>query len=643
MKGANTVRSRVSSAHHRLKDHKTEKRLFKKRLSICFLAFVALLLLLCYRFYDLQITHHQNYATQSDRNRLQVRPVAPNRGLIFDADGKIIAENRAVRSLTLTVERVKQLEPTIEALSEFIDISDRERENFYKTLGWRRRPFEAIPLKFNLSDEELAKFAVNEHHFDGVEVQGRLVRHYPHGDLFTHVGGYVGRINERELVSFNEAQAANYAGTASIGKIGLEKYYETQLHGIVGQEKIETDARGRVIKVVDELAPVAGKNLHLFLDVDVQQSAIEAMAGRRGAIVALDIERGGVLAFLSAPSYDPNLFVTGISSKDYRALNESRHLPLFNRAIQGQYPPGSTIKPILGFGGLEAGIVTKEYSVSDPGFYQLENDNRLYRDWKQQGHGARVNLWTAIVESCDVYFYDLGFRMGVDLMHQYGSYFGLGQKTNIDIPSERAGLWPSREWKQRVRGLHWFPGNSLNMSIGQGDVLATPLQLAAMTATIARRGEYIEPRVVRAIGTDTLETTSKDVRSKYQGNEKNWQAIIDTMRDVVHNPRGTAQSIGRNMTFKMAGKTGTAQVVSIAQDGEYDSEALSERNRDHALFVGYGPLEDPQIAIAVLIENGEKSVRAAEVARDVIAAYLEKQTRQSAAAQPNSLGWVDGR
>ena len=643
MKNTDTVRSRISSEHHRFKDHQTEKRLFKKRLFICVVLLITMLSVLCYRFYDLQIRHYQDYATQSDRNRLQVRPVAPNRGLIFDADGRTIAENRAVRSLTLTVERIKRLETTISELSEFIDITPRERENFYKTLGWRRRPFEAIPLKLNLTDEELARFAVNEHRFDGVEVQARLVRHYPYGDLFTHVGGYVGRINERELNGFNEKQTSNYAGTRSIGKIGLEKYYEADLHGTVGQEKIETDARGRVIRVVDRIEPIAGDNLHLFLDSDIQYSAVQAMAGRRGAVVALDIKSGGVLAFLSAPSYDPNLFVTGISSKDYRALNESRHLPLFNRAIQGQYPPGSTIKPMLGFGGLEAGVVTKEYSVPDPGFYQLENDNRLYRDWKQQGHGARVNLWTAIVESCDVYFYDLGFRMGVDSMHYYGNYFGMGQKTNIDIPSERAGLWPSREWKRRVRGLHWFPGNSLNMSIGQGDVLATPLQLAVMTATIARRGELIEPKVVQAIGVDTIEDTVMNVRSTYEGKQENWQLVIDTMRDVVHNPRGTAKSVGKNITFKMAGKTGTAQVVSIAQDGEYDSEALSERNRDHALFVGYGPLEDPQIAVAVLIENGEKSVLAGEVARDVIAAYVDKQNRQSAAAQASSSGWANGR
>lgn len=642
MISARKVRSKISSDHHRFKDHKHEQRLFRRRIIFCVLVLCALLSLLTYRFYDLQIKNYSSYATQSDRNRLQVRPVAPNRGLFFDADGRIIAENRAVSTLTLTVERIKSLERTIQALSEFIEIRDRDRENFYKAIGWRRRPYEAVPLKYNLTDEELAKFAVNEHRFDGVEIQGQLVRHYPYEDLFAHVAGYVGRINERELAGFSEQEAENYAGTSSIGKIGLEKYYEDILHGQVGQEKIETDARGRVLKVVDQIDPVAGSDIHLFLDVDVQKRAVEAMAGRRGAVIALDVEQSGVLAFLSSPSYDPNLFVTGISSKNYRELNESLDLPLFNRGIQGQYPAGSTLKPMLGFGGLEAGIVTAKTVVRDPGFYQLENDERLYRDWKREGHGRQVDLWQAIVESCDVYFYDLGFKMGVDLMYQYGLVFGLGQKTKVDIPSERPGLWPSREWKKRARGLNWYPGNSLNMSIGQGDVLVTPIQLAAMTATLARRGEFIEPRIVKAIAGSEVKNTEPNTRSRYRGNDGNWELVLQAMKDVVHHPKGTAQSLRSGLTFTMAGKTGTAQVVSIEQDAEYDSEALSERNRDHALFVGYAPAEDPKIAIAVVIENGEKSSKAGAVARDVMAVYLQKHAQLETQADMQS-GVASGR
>jgi penicillin-binding protein 2 len=323
---------------------------------------------------------------------------------------------------------------------------------------------------------------------------------------------------------------------------------------------------------------------------------------------------------VSSPSYDPNLFVTGISEKAYRQLNQSRNLPLFNRSIQGQYPPGSTIKPLLGLGALEYGIITSKTRIPDPGFYQLENDDRLYRDWKPEGHGAHVDIHDAIVESCDVFFYDLGFRMGVDRMHAFGQFFGLGEKSYVDIPSERSGLWPSREWKKKTRGLHWYPGNSLNMSIGQGDVLATPLQLAQMTATLARKGDYIEPRLAKSV--DGV-PTEKIRRSNYEGEDDNWDVILKSMRDVVHGIKGTAHVVAKGMAFEMAGKTGTAQVVSIAQDGEYDSESLSERNRDHALFVGYAPFDDPKIAVAVVIENGEKSSEAGIVAREVMSEYLK--------------------
>ena len=613
------TRLRIGSDHHKFKDHETEKRIFRRRAVFSVLVLVGMLVILLYRFYDLQISNFNSYSTQSDQNRIQVRPVVPNRGLIRDERGRILADNRAVSALTITHERVDDLDVAIGKLKEIVNISEREIKNFYKSLRLRRRPYEAVPLKFNLTDTELAKFAVREYEFDGVDVRGQLVRFYPYGDLFTHVIGYVGRINEREQSAFDEEQVYQYAGTRTIGKIGIEKYYEGMLHGEVGQEKIETDARGRILRVVETDDPVAGKNLDLFLNVDVQIAAQKAMDGRRGAIVALDIQTGGVVAFLSSPSYDPNLFVTGISEKKYSVLNTSSDLPLFNRVIQGQYPPGSTVKPVLGLGGLETGIISEFTRVPDPGYYQLENDDRLFRGWKKGGHGPDVDLHQAIVESVDVFYYDLGFKMGVDRMHEYGLHFGLGAATNIDVPSERSGLWPSREWKKRVRGLDWYPGNSLNMSIGQGDVLATPIQLAAMTSTIARRGTYVEPRLVKTINGEPV---PKIIRSELSAVPENWDLIFRSMRDVVHAANGTAQSIDKNLSFMMAGKTGTAQVVSIAQDGEYDSEALSERNRDHALFVGFAPYENPQIAVAVVIENGEKSSEAGEVAKMVMSEYL---------------------
>ena len=614
------LRARVrheEGSHFR--DHLSEARAFRLRVLTSVLFLCLMVGVLTYRFYHLQISNYQSYVTQSDRNRLQVRPIPPKRGLFFDARGRVVADNRAVSTLNLTIERVRDLDATIARIGEILPLSDSEIESFKKSINWRRRPYQSVPLKFDLSDEELARIAVNEYAIEGLSVEGQLVRNYPYGPLLTHTLGYVGRINEAELSRFDNDDLARYAGTDSIGKIGLEREYESILLGQPGQETIETDARGRVLRVVDEVSPKAGSDVHLFLDLDVQQKAEALMAGRRGAVVALDVASGGVLALVSTPSYDPNPFVTGISSSAYRLLNQSRDLPLFNRTIQGQYPPGSTVKPMLGLGGLKYRLISPDTKIFDPGVYQLENDERVYRDWKKGGHGGRVDLHRAIVESCDIFFYDLGFRMGVDRMHTFGDQFGMGQRSGIDIPNESTGLWPSREWKRTVRDQAWYPGNSLNMSIGQGDVLATPLQLAAMTATIARRGEYIEPRLAARIAG---EATEAHIRGRVEVEPEYWSLVMESMRDVVHSARGTALVVGRGMRFEMAGKTGTAQVVGIAQDEEYDSEALAERHRDHALFVGFAPYENPQIAIAVVIENGEKSSKAGAVARDVIAEYL---------------------
>lgn len=601
------------------KDHHNEARIFTRRLVLSAIFVMCSFSLLLTRFYSLQIVHYDNYATLSDRNRIQVRPIPPNRGLVYDQNGELLADNRPTMTLTIVKERAGNLEETIHKISQIISLSDRDIERFYKALELRRRPFESVPLRFRLTESELARIAVNEFDLYGVKVEGQLVRYYPYSDLYAHALGYVGRINERELTSFTPELVTRYSGTQSIGKIGLERSYELDLLGQPGQENIETNARGRVLRVIDSVDPIAGKDLELFLRTDVQQAAYDALGERRGAVVALEVKTGGVTALVSNPSYDPNLFVTGISTKDYLALNTSKDLPLFNRSIQGQYPPGSTVKPILGLGGLKKGFVTPHSSVPDPGFYKLKNDDRLYREWKKGGHGAHISLKQAIVESCDIYFYDLGFRMGVDQMHEFGVLFGLGQRTQIDIPSERPGLWPSREWKRNTRGLAWYPGNSLNMSIGQGDVLTTPLQLAVMTTTFARRGSFVEPRIVKAI--DGL-ATQQVIRKETVFDEMHWNFVKQSMKDSVHSTRGTAISVGKHLSFDIAGKTGTAQVVSIAQDSEYDSESLRERNRDHALFIAFAPVDEPEIAVAVILENGEKSSKAAAVAVRVIQQYL---------------------
>ncbi|ABD82596.1 penicillin-binding protein 2 [Saccharophagus degradans] len=605
---------------HRFKDHHNEARVFGGRVFVALFFVLVLFGVLIARFYSLQVVQYQDYATRSDLNRIQVRPVPPNRGLILDRNGEILALNSPSFTLSLVKERIKNLEETLAQIDALVPISDSDRESFYKLLKQRRRPYEPTPLRYNLTEEEIARIAVNEYQLNGVEIQAQLVRQYPKGEVFVHAVGYVGRINERELSRFTQEEYELYTGTHSIGKTGLERQYEMELLGRVGSENIETNALGRVLKVLDRTDPEPGKDLQLFLDSKVQQTALEQLGDQRGAVVAIDIETGGILALVSTPSYDPNLFVTGISYKDYNALNQSKDLPLFNRAIQGQYPPGSTVKPMLGLGGLESKIVNFRTTIFDPGFYQLENDERFYREWKKGGHGSRVDLREAIVESCDIYFYDLSFRMGVDKMHAFGLNFGLGSRTGLDIPSERPGNWPSRAWKKGYRGVSWYPGDSLNMSIGQGDVLATPLQLAVMTATLATRGTLIKPRLVKQIG-DT--PTEKEILGVLEADSANWDYVLEAMEGVVHDRNhGTARAISRNLSYRIAGKTGTAQKVGIAQDAEYESDKISARNRDHALFVGFAPADNPKIAVAAIVENGESSGIPAAIVKEVMNAYL---------------------
>ncbi len=613
----------ASTEHHRFKDHLNEAMVFARRIIFALMLVIVLFGVLIYRFYSLQITHYENYATMSDRNRIQVRPIAPNRGLVFDRSGELIAENRPSFALSIVRERVKNLEETIDRLSALIDIDEDDKISFYRYLKQRRRPYEPVPLRYRLTKEEIAILAVNKFAFQGIKIEAQLVRSYPRSELFAHTLGYVGRINEKELASFDEDDFNRYSGTRSIGKTGIEKYYENELLGEVGVEYIEANAHGRRLRLINEEQPEAGKDLHLFLDSSIQAAAVKTLGERRGALVAIEVASGGVLAMASTPSFDPNLFVTGISVKAYRGLNESLDLPLFNRTVQGQYPPGSTLKPMLGLGGLEAQIIDVDTQIKDPGFYQLENDERFYREWKQGGHGENVDLEEAIIESCDIYFYDLAFRMGVDRMHEFGVHFGLGEKTRLDIPSERSGLWPSRAWKKAVRGLDWYPGNSLNMSIGQGDVLATPLQLAVMTATLAAKGKRIKPRLVARIGDQVTELVEE---SNYQGYDQNWDFVHGSMHDVVHSVKGTAAPLGRKMSYKIAGKTGTAQVVGIAQGEKYDSESLTAANRDHTLFVGFAPAENPEIALAVIVENGEKhSATTFPVVKAVFDQYFKSQ------------------
>ena len=600
-----------------IRDTLTETRVFSKRAVLAVLVVVLATAGLLARYFHLQVVEHEKYRTESDRNRIHARPVPPRRGLIFDRHGVVLADNRPIFNLVLTRERVRDMDQTLALIDQTIGLDDADVERFRKRLP-RQLPFEAVPLRFNLGEEEIARLAVNRHLLPGVEVEAELVRHYPHRELLAHAVGYVGRINESELASLD---ATDYAGTNLIGKNGIEKFHEDALHGGVGYENVETNARGRVLRVLERIDPGAGQDLVLELDLEVQRVAQQALGAERGAVVAIDPQTGGVIALASSPSFDPNPFVSGISGPAYAVLRDSPDHPLINRAIQGLYPPGSTVKPMYALAGLYYGISTPTSAVPDPGWYQLGGVGRRYRDWKKWGHGGAVNLSQAIIESCDVYFYDLANRMGIQRMHDFALEFGLGSATGVDQTAERRGVMPSNAWKLSAIGERWYPGETLSVGIGQGYMLATPMQLAVMTATIANRGRHYRPRLVQRIGGRTLDPEL--LHTVEMPDPAYWDVTVKAMEDVVHGPRGTAKAINKDLSYHIAGKTGTAQVVGIAQNATYDASKLDKRQRDHALFVAFAPVEDPRIAVAVMVENGEHgSTTAAPVARKVMDAFL---------------------
>lgn len=606
------------------KDHLREAKLFRNRVWVMAGFMLLLTSTLVYRYYDLQIIHHEEYATQSERNRVHVQPVPPTRGLIFDANNDLLADNKPSFTLSVVSASADEFEATLKTLQSLIEVTPADLAKFYKAQRQRRHRLEPVPLRFKLTEEEIARLAVNRYLLEGVEVNAELVRHYPYKELFGHVIGYTGRISERDLELFTPEQVQLYAGTHSIGKSGLERSYENALLGQVGTENVETNARGRVMRVLNRMDPVKGADLTLHLDRRLQETAVALMRGRRGAVVAIDVKTGGILAALSNPGFDPNLFVSGISFKDYKSLNEDIDTPLFNRFLQAQYPPGSTIKPMIGLAGLHLGFTDAKRAISDRGFFTLPGSSRIYRDWtlaKTGGGHGRVDLKVGISQSCDTYFWELGTRMGIDNLHSMGHYFGLGILTGIDIPNERKGIWPSKEWKRGARGQPWYPGDTVNMSIGQGFVLTTPLQLAVMTSTIANRGVRYRPQFVKSIGGQPVEPIVED---SFTMNDEYWDAVFDGMAEVIHGDRGTARrATSPNAEYRMAGKSGTAQVVGIAQNAKYNSAILQERHRDHALFVSFAPLDDPKIAVAVMVENGEGgSSFGGPIARGMMDAHL---------------------
>ena len=602
----------------RLKDHEKDARLVRNRVVVGAVAIMLLVCVLIARLYYLQIIQYDYHSTLSENNRVHVQPIPPTRGLIFDRNGVIVADNRPSFSLSMTRERAGNWQEVLDTIVEVLDLTTDDRALFEKRMRQGRRPFEPVPILFELNEEQIARVAVNQFRLPGVEVVAQLVRHYPQGAHFAHSVGYVGRINEKELKTLDPV---NYSGTHHIGKTGIERFYEDDLHGQVGYEEVETNARGRVLRVLKRTDPKPGKDIVLSLDIKLQEAAEAALGGRRGAVVALDPRTGEVLAMVSQPSFDPNLFVTGISFKAYAELRDSIDRPLFNRVLRGLYPPGSTIKPAVAIAGLDSGVVNASSRVFDPGYYQLPNYDHKYRNWNRSGDGW-VDLDTAIMRSNDTYFYDLAHKMGIDRLSSYMNRFGIGQRVSLDMFEESAGLMPSREWKRATRRQAWFPGETLILGIGQGYMQATPLQLAQATALIANKGVWNRPHLAKTIeGQQPVD--ENPMENIVLRDKSDWAKVTHGMEQVMHGARGTARKAAAGAQYRIAGKSGTAQVVAIKQGEKYDRNKLQERHRDHALFVAFAPAEAPKIVVSVMVENGESgSGVAAPVVRQIMDAWL---------------------
>ena len=605
-----------------IKDSSRESLLFSLRAVSAALIVGILALVLVGRLVHLQIFKHQHFTTLSENNRVKIVPIAPTRGLIFDRQGEILAQNLPTYSLEVVPEVIEDVGVLVAELRAIVEITDEDEEAFLAALA-RKRRFEKVPLRLQLDDREVARFAVNRHRFPGVEIGARLTRNYPLGELGVHLIGYVGRISKRELDRIDQT---DYRGTSHIGKTGVEASYEDWLHGKVGYQHVETNAQGRILRVLERHDPIPGRNLFLTMDAKLQRTAKGALGEENGAIVALDPATGAVLAMASNPGFDPNLFAHGIDLETYRNLQRSPNRPLFNRAVNGQYPPGSTIKPFLGLAGLERAIGYAEAESWCPGWFRLPGRKRRYRDWKKYGHG-RIGLHGAIVQSCDVFFYELALALGIDRMHEYLSDFGFGERTGIKLAGESRGLMPSRTWKRNARGQPWFPGETVITGIGQGYMLATPLQLASATAAISMRGMRLRPKVVDRVvnpsSGDIGEVEPEIVATIESFDVSNWKRIVEAMTGVVHGSLGTARRINDGLAYQMAGKTGTAQVFGIGQNEEYDANKLDKKLHDHGLFIAFAPVGQPRIAVAVVVEHGGSgSEAAAPLARIVIDAYL---------------------
>lgn len=632
--------------HSAIRDHHSESSLFAGRALFCLFLVGVVFVILLVNLYHLQVTGFQEFQTRSNSNRITVLPVAPNRGLIYDRNGEILAENIAVYSIEIIPEEVPQLDDTLQRLVELLELPESTIPTFKNQLR-RARRFPQIPFVDNVTEEQVARFSLHQHHFPGVSVEGRHQRYYPHGDLFTHVLGYVGRINRQDIQRLQATeQYANYAATRTIGKLGVERYYEETLHGKTGYQTVEVNNRGRVIRTLEFSPPTPGKDIYLEVDVEMQKIAQHQLQGRRGAIVVMDSKTGGLLAMYSNPSYNPNWFVSGISTSQYQSLLQDPNNPLINRASQGRYPPASTIKPHMGLLGLQKGTITPSTSIWDPGYYELEGVERRFRNWRSWGHGW-VDLHKAIQVSNNTFYYELAHKLGIDAISDFMLDLGFGDFTGIDIHEENRAVMPSRGWKRANYNEAWYTGETLSVGIGQSFWTATPLQLATTTNTIVTKGRRLQPRFLRGIreGEHIQYQEPFEKQPLQLDNESYFTTIMEGMERVISRADGTAHAAFVGAPYRAAGKTGTAQVISRADieeeevieldtDGEPIPIEVDERLRNNATYVGYAPASDPQITLAIAIENvGGGGLNAAPVARRIMDFYFNKQEQIELAQQ----------
>ncbi len=601
-----------------------EHSLLSSRLKLALIFIFLLALLLIVRVFNLQVVNHEHYQEEALGNQMRSLPITPARGKIFDRNGVLLATNQLTYQLTLTPEKVPDISKVLIELQHAGFIDEQDVKRYYKNRK-RFRKFNNIPIKHNLSKDQVAKFLVSNQ-FLGIEVEPYFHRVYPHGSSSVHALGYVSRMNKKDKLQYDRQ---NYSGTQFVGKVGIEKQYETLLHGKTGIKQIERNVSGRVVDTKIITPSIAGQNLYLSLDLNIQKMAESVLAGKRGSIVVVNVKNGEVLALVSTPTYNPNWFVNGISHANYELLQTSKDIPQLNRSIQGLYPPGSTVKPMVALAGLEEGINATDSKTFCPGFFRLPNVKRKFNDWKRDGHG-HVDMKDSIAQSCDVFFYDLANRMGIEKLHKNLTLFNFGQKTGIDIPGEKGGIMPSKAWKKINRNEPWYRGETLIAGIGQGFMTSSPLQLAVATAALANKGQLFQPKLLKSTqqpGESIIEANNKHSRQIPIKDIHHWEEVLEGMKMTIYAPKGTARRLNKGLTYTLAGKTGTAQVFGLDPEEQYIAEKYEEKLRDHALFTGFAPVEEPEIAIAIIVENaGSGSSKAAPLARKVLDVYFDQRS-----------------